>query len=321
MSKIKDFFHKIACWIANHTVYLRFLKKRMIEDDIGVLTSSLSYTTIMSLVPVLAVLLSVFSIFPGFDKLRQELIAYIMQNLMPQMGDVINKNINSFISQASNTTILGLFVLVIISLMLIRRVDLTLNKIWHTVEKRAKVTTFSVYWTVLTLGPILIGTSLALSSSLTAFKFFGYEMPAGINTFALNLLPAILTFIILTLLFAAVPTTTVKVSHAAIGAAFAAITQDLIKRMFTFYIMNFSSYSTVYGAVAAVPILMVWIHFNWYVVLIGAEISASIKAYSEITSSKNAEEAKMAMKEAETEVEQKEELKSQIEKIEKEESK
>ena len=141
-------------WVINHTIYLRFLKNRMIDDDVGVLASSLSFTTIMSLVPVLAVLLSIFSMFPSFIDLKERMMAYIMQHLMPQMGDVVNEHINSFIDHASNTTIIGLLSLVVISLMLFRRVDLTMNTIWHTSPKsRSKVLTFSVYWTVLTLGP------------------------------------------------------------------------------------------------------------------------------------------------------------------------
>lgn len=267
-------------WVYQRTSYLRFLLKRMEVDDIGVLASSLSYTTILSLVPVLAVLISVFSLFPGFADLRNQLMDFVIANMMPQFGDALKDNINSFIANASKTTVVGLVTLVIISLLLIRRIDLTLNKIWHTTLKRSRVTTFAVYWTVLTLGPILLGISIAISSSLTAERIFGDGVvSSGLGSFSVSLIPMFLSFVIFTIMYMAVPVTKVKFFHASAGAFFAALAQELVRRLFTFYIINFSNYDIIYGAVAALPVLMVWTHINWSVVLIGAEISATIRDY------------------------------------------
>ena len=301
ITKFKSFLDATKNWIINHTIYLRFLKNRMIDDDVGVLASSLSFTTIMSLVPVLAVLLSIFSMFPSFTDLKERMMSYIMQHLMPQMGDVVNEHINSFVDHASNTTIIGLFSLVLISLMLFRRVDLTMNTIWHTSAKnRSKVLTFSVYWTVLTLGPLLLGISLAISSYITARMFIeGTGFLVNISTFLVSMIPMFLACAIFTLVFMAVPNTDVKFFHAVTGAFLAALAQEIVKRLFTYYIVNFSNYASVYGAVAAVPILMIWVYINWFVVLMGAEIAASIKAYGEITQSADKASAVAAAKGAE----------------------
>lgn len=264
------------------TSYFRFLFKRMRDDNIGVLASSLSYTTILSLIPVLAVLISVFSVFPGFIDLRNELMNFILSNMMPQFGDVLKDNINSFIANANKTTFVGLIMLVAISLLLIRRIDLTLNKIWHTTQKRSRVTTFAVYWTVLTLGPILLGTSIAISSSLAARSFFGStSMINQGGSFLISVIPMFLSCVIYAIMYMTVPVTKVKFVHSCIGAIFASVAQELVRRLFTLYIIHFSNYDIIYGAVAALPILMVWTHINWSVVLIGAEISSTIKDYKE----------------------------------------
>lgn len=262
--------------------YLFFLSKRIADDEIDVLASSLSYTTIMSLIPVLAVLLSVFSLSPSFTTYRDEMMNYILNNMMPQVGGVLKDNIDSFVSNASKTTAVGVITLIFIALALIRRIDITLNRIWHVKLNRSKVTTFSVYWTVLTLGPILLGASIVVSSSILASNYLGQSSAAiWLNTLGMKMLPCFLTFVVFTLLFTAVPCTKVNFTHAVIGALFAALVQELLRQFFTYYIMNFTSYTLIYGAVAALPLLMVWTYINWYIVLLGAEISASLSSYKQ----------------------------------------
>lgn len=273
IAALKKFFGRVLA-------YPVYLSKRVGSDEIDVLSSSLSYTTIMSLIPVLAVLLSVFSISPSFSSYRDEMMNYILHNMMPQIGDVLKENINSFIANASKTTAVGVGTLIIIALALIRRIDITLNKIWHVKVNRSKVTTFCVYWTVLTLGPILLGSAIVLSSSIMASNFFGHSTAAiWLNTLGMKMLPCFLTFIVFSMLFMTVPCTKVNRNHAAVGALFAALLQELLKQFFTHYIMNFTSYTFIYGAVAALPLMMVWTYVNWYIVLIGAEVAASLSDY------------------------------------------
>lgn len=262
--------------------FLIFLSKRIKNDEIDVLSSSLSYTTLMSLIPVLAVLLSVFSLFPSFQKLRTEMMHFIITNMMPQSGEVLQEYIDSFVSNASQTTMLGLATLVVISLCLIRRIDITLNRIWHTTSTRPRITTFALYWTVLTLGPILLGLSIAITSSITAAQMLGninMDTLNIINRIVVNIVPALLVFTILFIVYTGVPNTKVNFLYAAIGAFLAAVMQDFLRRAFTYYITNFSNYTLIYGAVAALPILMVWTYINWYIVLLGAELAAVMQDY------------------------------------------
>ena len=262
--------------------FLFFFKNKLEDDGIDVLASSLSYTTILSLIPILAVLLSFFSFHPSFAVYRDEMMGYIIKNMMPQMGAVLTDNINSFIENASKTTTVGVVTLIIIALALIRRIDLTLNKIWHVKVNRPRITTFAVYWMVLTLGPILFGVSIAISSSILASNFLGDGSAAVyLNTIGMKMVPCFLTFVIFSLLFISVPCTKVNVTHAVIGAFFTALVQEFIKQSFTHYVVNFTSYTPVYGAVAALPVLMVWTYINWYVVLLGAELAASMSLYKE----------------------------------------
>ncbi len=273
---------KIYNYGIKNSAYFRLLYKRITDDDIQVLASSLSYTTVLSLVPVMAVLLSAFSLFPGFESLKNAMLDFAVKNLMPNAGDIIKDYINDFVANASKTTIVGLLALFAISLLLIRRIDITLNKIWHTTSRRPRITTFAVYWTVLTLGPILLGISIAITSSIAAVSFFGEQSYFyGLDTYALSFIPSILTFIILTLVYLAVPVTKVTFLQACTGALVATVAQDMVRRLFMYFIVNFSSYALIYGALAAIPVIMVWVHVNWFVVLVGAEISATIKDFGE----------------------------------------
>ncbi len=282
INKIKN----IYSYIYNKLGFIRFLSKRIQDDCIDVLSSSLSYTTLMSLIPVLAVLLSVFSLFPAFQEMRNQMMHFIMNNMMPQLGEMVDENLDTFIKNASKTTALGLASLVVISLALIRRIDITLNKIWHTKEKRTRITTFSIYWTVLTLGPILLGASIAITSSMAAAKIVNSHF-SSITEILFNILPMGFIFIILFIVYMCVPTTKVNFKHAIVGAFVAALLQEILRRAFTFYITNFSNYAVIYGAVAALPVLMVWTYVNWYIVLLGAEISACLDCYKKAKENNN----------------------------------
>lgn len=278
--RIRNGAGRVKDAVARRTGFIRFLSAKIKDDGIDVLASSLSYTTIMSLIPVLAVLLSVFSLSPSFSSYRDQIMDYILKNMVPQIGDVLKENIDSFVANASKTTALGVLTLIVIAVALIRRIDITLNQIWHLNVTRSLITTFSVYWTVLTLGPILLGVSIAVSSSILASNFLGHSSAAlWVNSMGMKMIPCFLSFVIFTLLFTAVPCTKVNFGHAAAGALFSAAIQEVIRRCFTYYITNFTSYTIIYGAVAALPLLMVWTYVNWYIVLLGAEISAGLSMY------------------------------------------
>jgi membrane protein len=251
------------------------LGERFREDRLGLTASSLTFTTTMALVPFFTVALAVFTAFPVFGKLQGALQTWLVQSLVP---DAIARQVLGYLTQfagkASRLGALGLAVLLITALALVLTIDRTLNSIWRVKRRRPLGQRVLVYWAVMTLGPLLLGASLSISSYLiSASRGLVTAMPGGVQL----LLDVIQFFLLaagLAALYLFVPNTPVRRSHAWAGGLFAATGIELARWLLALYIGKVPSYSAVYGAFATVPILLVWIYIAWVIVLWGAVIAA-----------------------------------------------
>jgi membrane protein len=256
--------------------FMRFFKDRYLADNIGVNAGYLSYMTLLSIVPLITVMLSVLSAFPVFESVKTEIENFIFRNFVPASGEVIQTHIREFVTNTSKMTAVGVTAVVVVALMLIFAVDRTLNTIWRTRHTRRSVVSFSIYWMILTLGPVLIGASLALTSYLVGLAQVANGTFSGFWAQILKWLPYMISLTAFLLLYQLVPNYPVSFPHALSGAVVAAILFELCKKAFAFYVTHFPTYQTIYGALAVVPILFVWIYLSWMVVLIGAEIAACL---------------------------------------------
>lgn len=251
------------------------LGERFREDRLGLTASSLTFTTTMALVPFFTVALAVFTAFPVFGKLQGALQAWLVQSLVP---DAIARQVLGYLTQfagkASRLGALGLAVLLVTALALVLTIDRTLNSIWRVKRRRPLGRRVLVYWAVMTLGPLLLGASLSISSYLiSASRGLVTAMPGGMQL----LLDVIQFFLLaagLAALYLFVPNTPVRRSHAWVGGLFAATGIELARWLLALYIGKVPTYSAVYGAFATVPIFLVWIYIAWLIVLWGAVIAA-----------------------------------------------
>ena len=253
----------------------RTLAERFREDRLGLTASSLTFTTTMALVPFFTVALAVFTAFPMFSKLQDALQAWLVQSLIP---DAIARQVlgylNQFAGKASRLGAVGLAALLVTALALVLTIDRTLNNIWRVRRPRPLGQRVLVYWGVMTLGPLLLGASLSLSSYLVSeSRGLVAAMPG-----TLHVLLAILEFFLLAAGLAAlyryVPNTPVRRGHAWAGGLFAALGIEIARKLLAFYIGKVPTYSAVYGTFATLPILLVWIYTAWVIVLLGAVIAA-----------------------------------------------
>lgn len=267
---------KIEPLITQMVLFTRYLFTRMKHDRVNVNAGYLAYITLLSIVPMLTVLLSVLSSFAIFDNAGDELQSFVITHFVPAAGDVVQEALLEFVGNTGKMSAVGGGFLFVAALMLISNIDKNLNYIWRVDKKRRAVFSFSMYWMVLTLGPILVGASIAATSYVTSLNIIDNEAISGVYNQLLRWLPFWLSFFAFVGLYLLVPNKKVRFSHAALGAIVAALLFEASKKGFAAYITQFPSYQLIYGALAAIPILFVWVYLCWLIVLIGAEVTATL---------------------------------------------
>nr|WP_159739388.1 virulence factor BrkB family protein [Vibrio atypicus] len=254
----------------------RYLLTRMNHDRVNVNAGYLAYITLLSIVPMLTVLLSVLSSFAIFENAGDAIQDFVITHFVPAAGDAVKGALLEFVANTGKMSAVGGGFLFVASLMLISNIDKNLNYIWRVRNKRRAVFSFSMYWMVLTLGPILVGASIAATSYVTSLKILESEAISGVYNSLLRWLPFLLSFFAFVGLYLLVPNKKVQISHAMVGAIVAALLFEASKKGFAAYITQFPSYQLIYGALAAIPILFVWVYLCWLIVLVGAEVTAAL---------------------------------------------
>jgi membrane protein len=253
----------------------RTLRARFREDRLGLTAGSLTFTTLIALVPLLTVMLAVFSAFPYFGSFKGALEQFFLQNLVPDaIAKTVLSTLTQFASKANRIGSLGLAILVFTALALMLTIDRTLNAIWRVRRPRPLAQRVLVYWAMLTLGPLLLGASLTLTSyALSASRGLVTGVP-GFWGFLIDVVQFLLMAATAAGLFRYVPNTHVEWRHALAGGLFVAVAFEVAKQLLGWYLSSVPTYGAVYGTFASVPILLLWTYLVWVVVLLGAVIAA-----------------------------------------------
>lgn len=253
---------------------VRTLRARFREDRLGLTASSLTFTTLISLVPLVTVMLAVFSAFPMFANFQLALQKYFLQTLVPDtISQQVLRALTDFANKAKGLGTAGLVFLFVSALALMLTIDRTLNGIWRVRTPRPIAQRVLVYWAAATLGPLVLGVSLtATSYAISASRGLVGVLPGGVGLL-LSVLEVTLLATGLAALFRYVPNTHVRWLHAIFGGMFSALGFELAKYLLGWYIAK-GTYSAMYGAFAAVPIFLIWMYLGWVIVLLGAVIAA-----------------------------------------------
>jgi membrane protein len=254
---------------------LRTLRQRFREDRLGVTASSLTFTTTIALVPLATVTFAVFTAFPMFASFRRALELYLLQNLVPDaIAKPVLQQLTLFALKANRVGTVGLVFLGFTAIALLLTIDRTLNAIWRVRDPRPIAQRVLVYWAIATLGPLVLGVSLSITSyALSVSKGFVSALPGGV-ALLLDITEFLLMIGGMAALFRFVPNTQVRWVHALSGGLFVALGFDLAKRLLAWYLDLAPTYTTIYGAFATLPILLIWIYLGWVIVLLGAVVAA-----------------------------------------------
>ena len=255
------------------TLWLRFREVRL-----GMTASSLTFTTVLALVPLFTLVLAIFTAFPIFAQVQDQLQRWLIESLVPEsISRQVLGSLTQFSRKASRLGLVGLLAVVATSLALLVTIDRTLGQIWRVSRQRNWAQRVLIYWAGLTLGPLLLGGSLAISSYLFTgyLSGLGDWLPVSVRTL-LDLVEFCLLVGCVTGLYYYLPNTRVDWRHALIGGVAVALGLELAKKVLALYLAQMPTYSAIYGAFSAVPILLVWIYVAWVVVLLGAVVTASL---------------------------------------------
>ncbi|MCC7412218.1 MAG: YihY family inner membrane protein [Gammaproteobacteria bacterium] len=254
--------------------FVHYVGREFLADGCPRAAAGLAYTTLLAVVPLLTVAFVSLSAFPAFQDLGDQIEGFVFSNFVPTLSDTVRSYMHEFAYKAAGLRALGLAVLFVTVLGLMATVDSALNDIWHVRGTRRRLVSFLVYWAVLTLGPLLVGTGLAVSSYLISLPLLSdVETSLGLRVKALVALPYATSFLAFLLLYTFVPNRPVRLRHAVVGAVTATVLFELGKRGFALYVTHFPSHQAIYGAFAAIPVFQIWIYLCWLIVLFGAEIT------------------------------------------------
>ncbi len=242
--------------------------------------SSLAYTTLLSIVPLVAVMFGLFGSISVLQDFSESIQDFIFSSFVPEFGWTLQSYISGFSDKASQLTISGSAVLVLIAIMLMATIDNAFNRIWLIKNKRNPIARLLVYWGVLTMGPLLIGIGLATTSYFLSLPVVAdVDTTFNLKARLLSWLPFLTTSIAFTLLYILIPNCSVSKKHAMAGGFICAVLFELAKYGFGIYVKEMPSYENIYGAIAIIPLFLIWIYVSWMIVLFGAHITFCLSSF------------------------------------------
>ena len=259
--------------------FMRHMGRRFSADECQQNAAALTYMSLFAVVPLMTLMYSMFSLVPAFQGLGDQVQELIFSNFVPESGAEIEQYLTEFSSQARKLSAVGAIILVVTSYLMLSSIEKTFNNIWSTAGSRRGLSSFLLYWGVLSLGPLLLGLGIMMRTYLLSFQLIVDEVDKlGVIASLFEFLPFIMSWAAFTLLYIAVPNCRVSVRYAAMGGFITMVLFEFAKYAFGVAIVN-SSYTTVYGAFAIVPIFLIWLYLVWIVVLGGAELVRGLETF------------------------------------------
>lgn len=257
--------------------FCRYLLRRFGEDNCPKNAAALTYTTLFAVVPVMTVTYAMLAAIPAFSQVSGQIEAFIFDNFVPSTGAALREYLGEFSQQARQLTGVGVALLMVTAFLMLVNIEKSFNAIWRIRQPRRGVSSFLLYWAVLSLGPLLLGAGFVVSTYLASLSFLsGDAVLASAWQQLLGWLPLLLSIAAFTLIFVAVPNTRVRFKHGLAGGVLVALLFEGAKACFALYVAFFPSFQLIYGAFATFPLFLLWIYVSWLIILFGAELVCNL---------------------------------------------
>ncbi len=258
----------IAVWMV-----LRDIGKRFVQDRLTYSASALTYTTLLALVPLFAVTVTILTLFPVFHLSGNTIHSLVFQNFLPKSGQLIQSHLKEFISQATELPLISIVFLAVTTVLMMFAIERSFNDIWHTHQQRRGISLW-LHWIIMSVAPILIIISIVVTSEILNLPFVVKILSRIKVEYALlHSMPFIVTVFIFNFLYVVVPNCKVPFRAAFLGALVATILFAIVKKGFVLYLTFFPTYQLIYGAMAVIPIFLIWLYLLWTIILFGALVS------------------------------------------------
>lgn len=256
--------------------FWRFLLLRFFADNGPNNAAALTYTTLFAVVPMMTVTFAMLSAVPAFQGTGEQIQSFVFRNFVPSAGETVQEYLRDFTTQARQLTWIGVAVLAVTAFWMLVTIEKTFNTIWRVRQPRRGVSSFLLYWAILSLGPLLLGAGFAISTYIASLSVLsGPDALLGAKTL-LGYMPLLFSVAAFTLLYATVPNARVPLKHALLGGLFTAVLFEVAKALFGLYVRLFPGYQLIYGAFATVPLFLLWIYLSWLIVMLGAELVCNL---------------------------------------------
>lgn len=269
---------KIECYRIWHLVL--YVYRRYGADGCRDSAAALTYMTLLAIVPMLTVIYAILSALPAFQEMGGQIQNLIFENFIPSAGQEVKEYLNQFSNQARKLTGIGMAFLVVTAILMLKNIEKSFNKIWHTRKNRSTLWSFLLYWAILSLGTLFIALAMIITTYLVSLNvFFDQVDRIGVTQHLLRYVPYLLTSAAFTLIFVAVPNCKVPLKNGVIGGLLTGLVFEVAKQVFTGIVAN-TSYQTIYGSFAAIPLFLLWIYLSWLIVLGGAELVNALSGFT-----------------------------------------
>lgn len=252
-----------------------------IKSEVFMLAAALTYQVVFALIPLLVVMLAVVKGFGGFSSVGGRVQRFVVEYITPQVQGDLAAQIDSFIQNVNATAIgvVGFIALLYTTLSLLTTIERVFNRIWGVKTHRTLLRRFTVYWTFLTVSPIVLAASLSMTSFVQSHSLYVWlsEHVPFFGRATLLLTPYLMAWILFTGFYIFLPNTRVQLGAAFMGAIVAGSAWETMKGVYIWYNTQIVTAYTFYGSLGSIPVFLLWIYLSWIVVLFGAEVAFAVQ--------------------------------------------